>query len=264
MPSRVTLRFEVMSTGRAEPRHLRALVSNLIEWGDRGDHHANTKTFTTAPPQRHGDGFEIPVATLDQASHERLLVRAGEHARQRTVLRFGQLQVRLTPDPVAEMVTLSYRDLAEMAASAPELDLEFLTPTVFRSGRQQQLPFPLPTLVYGHYRNRWNTFAPTELSCGLAFDDLVFRVESFELHSQQVVDAHRRHRPASGRGSAGSQLVEVRFVGFVGAVTYSVTDADADARRWLHTLASLASFCGTGANTTIGMGTTRYLTPEVA
>ena len=52
------------------------------------------------------------------------------------------------------------------------------------------------------------------------------------------------------------------YVGFVGEVIYVAHDASGRQRRELDALAMLSGYCGTGANTTSGMGVTEYLRME--
>lgn len=246
------MEFQILRAGGARPRHLRALVTSLLESPeDDGAHHSNVKPFTVEPPVPTESGFALLVTTLDDATAATLEREARRVQLTGQRLRLGDLEARLAPDPVVEVARRSYRQLREDAPSSPTVRVELRTPTVFRSGKHDQVPFPLPSQVFGHYRSRWNDFAPKELACDLAFDRLGLRVAGFEGHGEPFVDGHRR----------GNQIVDVSFLGFVGLVVFEAVGPTArpPALRWLHTLASLADFCGTGANTTIGMGASSYL-----
>ena len=253
----VALRFVVERSGEAHPRHLRALVTSLLEDGlDVHQHRSNVKPFTVHPPVATGDGFALLVSVLDEGTLQRLMRTCERTAR--TGRRFGQMRVRLaraTPDVLRSD---RFETVLTRAAVDAEVVVQLRSPMVFRTGRKRTLAEPVPSQVFGHYRARWNHFAPPEVVCNLAFDDLGLEHEVLEGRRVPYRDAHRRD----------DQLVELQFDGFVGTVLYKATGpgATVQARRWLHALARFGEYCGTGANTTIGMGATRYLgagTPHV-
>ena len=217
-------------------------------------HHANVKPFTVTPPVATKQGLALLISTLDQQATDHLVEGVARTVQATPSVRLGDLEAEVGTQPLDLVETISYQELRESASSAPSLELEFRSPTVFRSGRHEQTPFPVPKLVFGHFRARWNAFAPEALACDLAFDDLGLRVAEFEGRGVPFVDGHRR----AGR------LAEITFTGFVGKATFEAASPGArpPALRWLHTLARFAAFCGTGANTTIGMGATRYRQAE--
>lgn len=252
MPSRHALEFEVLRAGAARPRHLHAFVTSLVEADvDPVLHHANVKAFSIVPPIQTARGFAVLVSTLHPAAEAALHREVSRRRSQSRQVRFGDLHARFAREPVVEAGRASFELLHERAVDQRLIELEFRSPTVFRSGKDVQVPFPLPSQVFGHYRSRWNAFAPDSLHCSLAFDELGLRVAGFEGRGEPFVDGHRR----------GDRVIDVPFLGFVGKVAFEAAGvgADGNARRWLHALASFGEFCGTGANTTIGMGATRYL-----
>jgi CRISPR-associated endoribonuclease Cas6 len=138
----------------------------------------------------------------------------------------------------------SYEELAQghlLGAEDPPpwLNLEFATPTTFRSQGKHQ-PFPLPGLVFDHWLNKWNSFAPLSLHPDVKrFAEECVGVSRYHLRSRVV-----RFGPAT-------------FIGFVGRCSFRALRRDPYWLRLLHTLASYAFYCGTGHKTTMGMGQTK-------
>jgi CRISPR-associated endoribonuclease Cas6 len=138
----------------------------------------------------------------------------------------------------------SYEDLAQshlLGADDPPpwLNLEFATPTTFRSAGKH-LPFPLPGLVFDHWLNKWNKFAPLSLHPDVKrFAEECVAVSRYSLRSRVV-----RFGPAT-------------FIGFVGRCSFRALRRDPYWLRLLHTLAAYAFYCGTGHKTTMGLGQTR-------
>jgi CRISPR-associated endoribonuclease Cas6 len=138
----------------------------------------------------------------------------------------------------------SYEDLAQrhlLGAEEPSpwLNLEFATPTTFRS-EGKHLPFPLPGLVFDHWLSKWNRFAPLSLHPDVKrFAEECLAVSRYQLRSQVV-----RFGPAT-------------FIGFIGRCSFRALRRDPYWLRLLHTLAAYAFYCGTGHKTTMGLGQTR-------
>jgi CRISPR-associated endoribonuclease Cas6 len=257
VPSLHRIHVTVEGIEHLEARHLRATVSSWLE--DDDEHHRNAKPFTLTPlhVSEHGTAFD--VALLDDRLQERL--HAGVDAAARRPVHAGRALIRTVggrdgaPSTLVQMQ--SWENLRGALAS-PTVTLRLLTPTVFRQGRNEQIPFPLPGLVFGHHRARWNAFCPPEHQMTLDLSGLWLHVDAFEGRSDVHLDGHR-----SGPHRHGHRPVrDVTFTGFVGSVTFR-SDSHTAAQRidplrdW-QTLARFATYCGTGANTTIGMGVTRW------
>lgn len=144
----------------------------------------------------------------------------------------------------------SYEDLAQahlLGAEEPSswLNLEFATPTTFRSGGKH-LPFPLPGLCFDHWLNKWNSFAPLSLHPDVKrFAEECLAVSRYQLRSRAV-----HFGPAT-------------FIGFVGRCSFRALRRDPYWLRLLHTLVAYAFYCGTGHKTTMGLGQTRIQTPRL-
>jgi CRISPR-associated endoribonuclease Cas6 len=257
MPSLHRITVDVDGIEVLEARHLRATVSRWLE--DDDAHHANVKPFTLTPLHVVDGVTAFDVALLDDARRERIEERAAS-ANTRPIRAGGaHLTVVMTGDGLAApVVEEASWDALRDCEPTTSMTLAMLTPTVFRSGRHEQLPFPLPGLVFGHQRARWNAFCPPDATIDLDLSELRLHIEGFEGRSETHVDGHR----AAGTQGRGP-VRDVTFTGFVGTVTYR-SHSESSARRgrplrdW-HALARLATYAGTGANTTIGMGVTRIV-----
>jgi CRISPR-associated endoribonuclease Cas6 len=119
------------------------------------------------------------------------------------------------------------------------VSLRFFSPTTFRGG-EVELPFPTPRLVFRNYWEQWNRFAPVHLGSDLG-----------DLFEEMVLLS--RWRGETKRVDAG----ERRTVGFVGEFEYRSRLRDGLWPRVVNLLADYALFCGTGWNTTMGLGQTR-------
>jgi CRISPR/Cas system endoribonuclease Cas6 (RAMP superfamily) len=134
-----------------------------------------------------------------------------------------------------------WSELAEEAGPARTFRFEFVTPTAFRSGAAT-IPLPLPTLVFGHFRSRWNVFAPEDLRPHAPLGDMNLLLSHVDIATPGILRFKR-----------------ATHVGFVGRCTIEARGCPEALRRSLDTLASIAPFSGTGAGTTFGMGVTHYL-----
>jgi CRISPR-associated endoribonuclease Cas6 len=139
---------------------------------------------------------------------------------------------------------LAQRHLLGAEEPSPWLNLEFATPTTFRS-QGKHLPLPLPGLVFDHWLSKWNRFAPLSLHPDVKrFAEECLAVSRYRLRSRVV-----RFGPAT-------------FIGFVGRCSFRALRRDPYWLRLLHTLAAYAFYCGTGHKTTMGMGQTKVQSPK--
>jgi CRISPR-associated endoribonuclease Cas6 len=122
----------------------------------------------------------------------------------------------------------------------PRIEMEFVSPTSFRSGGMN-IPFPLPDLVFGGLLDRWNAFAPVALN-----------PEMRRFAAECVAVSRYRLRTRPLRFKQGSLQV-----GCTGRCVYVALNKD---RYWLSILNLLADFAfygGVGYQTTVGMGQAR-------
>jgi CRISPR-associated endoribonuclease Cas6 len=135
----------------------------------------------------------------------------------------------------------SYQCILDNAQGERHIQLEFLTPTVFRSAGRRNMVFPQPELVFGSYLSKWNSYSHIKLDKALK-----------DIFSQHMIPA--RYKLQTRMLDFGSY----QEVGFVGRCTFLVSDSvSKEALIQINALADFAFYAGTGAKTTMGMGQTR-------
>ena len=166
-------------------------------------------------------------------------------------MRWGDKPVEIAGVPfrVEEVVTTSrddtpicfesFQGLLNAADNSRQIDLEFITPTVFRSGGKRNNIFPEPILVLGSYWNKWQALSSVRLN-----DDLNYYFDKVNI---------TRYRLESKIWDFGSY----QEVGFSGVCRFEIDkNVNDDKLAMINALADFAQFCGTGAKTTMGMGQT--------
>lgn len=134
----------------------------------------------------------------------------------------------------------SYQGILESASAERQIELEFLSPTAFRSGGRRNVVFPEPELVFGSYLNRWQAFSPVRLDDSVSswLDRMVvarYKLETRILHFGLYQE-----------------------VGFTGRCRFELDkNTPEEVVVVVNALADFAFYCGTGAKTTMGMGQTR-------
>jgi len=131
------------------------------------------------------------------------------------------------------------------AAHPKRLKLRFASPTLFRS-QGDNIPLPLPGLIFEGLAKRWNTFAPLKIHP----DVRRFAEESMAINHY---DLRTRLIRFGARGERGT------YSGFVGQCSYAFLNRD---RYWLgliHLLGAFAFYAGVGYRTAMGLGQTRRL-----
>jgi len=136
----------------------------------------------------------------------------------------------------------TYQGLLDGAPDQRRIELQFLSPTAFRSGGKRNVVFPTPELVFGSYLNRWQAFSPLKLDDTISswFDSIV--VARYRLETRIL--------------NFGSY----QEVGFTGRCRYELDkNTPEEVSFAFNALADFAFYCGTGAKTTMGMGQTKRL-----
>jgi len=141
--------------------------------------------------------------------------------------------------------TLAARHLLPGDAPLHRAELEFASPTAFRSGGRA-VPLPLPALVYGSLVEKWNDFAPVAVSEeARRFAEECLAISRYTLSTRAI--------------AAKEQSVQV---GCVGRCQYTALNKD---RYWLgviQLLTDYAFYAGVGYQTTVGMGQARRALPR--
>lgn len=134
----------------------------------------------------------------------------------------------------------SYGAILDHASARYQIEMEFLSPTAFRSSGKRNVIFPDPSLVFGSYFNRWQAFSPVKLD-----DALTLWLE------KMLVARYRLETRILDFGS-------YQEVGFSGRCRFLLDKSTPqEVVIGINALADFAFYCGTGAKTTMGMGQTR-------
>ena len=152
--------------------------------------------------------------------------------------RMGEVNPDCRKDSVSAFT--SYQGIMDGASAGRHIALKFTSPTVFRSGGKRNVVFPEPQLVFGSYLNRWQAFSTVKLDDSIA-----------AWFSTMLLTRYRLETMVMNFGS-------YQEAGFTGKCRYELEkDTPEKVAIELNTLADFASFCGTGAKTTMGMGQTK-------
>ncbi len=141
----------------------------------------------------------------------------------------------------------SYEELyTKLVANEPEpvrrFNLQFTTPTAFgQSSGSLPLPFPLPSLMFRSWLERWNNFAPVYLGG----DELITY-----LNNALFIKHHRIQ-------TRNVQMYKGYITGFIGEVSLQIFNrTDPLLANVADLLVQYAAFAGTGMKTRLGMGQT--------
>lgn len=237
MPTLIEMRLKAAWSVREDTRQLHGLACALFEGGESG-HSGQEKAFSV-----------WPLRAMPGGSAEEWLWRAAwlpdgpvpSATAAADVLRVGHVSCAVT-ESILRRVTHG-----QLAGGSPvnEVAVSFGSPTYF-SQNGTDLVLPDPRLIVGSWRRRWNSSLPSPED-PLAIGDEQWRVThralelaAFDLRTERRDSGHGRDR-----------------AGFTGSATLRLgRDAPAAARAILGTLARLAGYCGTGAQTTHGFGAT--------
>lgn len=251
MPQRI--RIHVSGNPPSNPfQHSTGLRAVLYGWLEHNGaaiatalHDANqVKPFTLSPLGASRDGecfFDVAILT-DWLSAPML-----------DGLSSGRREIRLGRDDYAIAgweVTheADWESLLGCGGRTKEFAFRILTPAAHHApgAIRKSIVTPSPELYFGSWLNRWN------LCCGRGMPEELSDVVAGRL----VVSAF----------SGGTEAVRLErdrtFIGFTGSVRFSVLSPDTlppDALSYLHALARFADYCGTGVDTSRGMGQTVYL-----
>ena len=176
----------------------------------------------------------------------------------RPVVRLGHAlllikEILVTPGSHPWAGYTSWAQLAAEARPAPELALEFTSPTAFGFGQKEwgkkAVVLPEPELVFGSLARSWNNLAPPVLC-----------VDRTALAA--YVEEHVVVKRLAGLETKMLHFGRAPQVGFVGRVTYGMMAPDDVARCQLDALANFAFYAGVGMKTTMGMGQCRRMNNE--
>ncbi len=226
---------------------IHGMLFNILAQADRAEsdwlhQHDSPRPFSFVPlytNEGHMAGMRLAAITERVAT---LLIRTGEwfQKEKRPCHLNGQ---EFVIQEVTQTPGLSWQQLA-YSQPVQKIGLRFISPTAFKQG-PGYLRFPLSGNVFASPVRIWKAFAPPMMS--LPDDWLEWcRLNVFVTrHQIETVSVKiRKQQP---------------FIGFVGEAWFEAHRRDAhrgddqQLRTW-QALAELATFCGVGYKTTMGMG----------
>ncbi len=167
-------------------------------------------------------------------------LRWGEKPVEVAGLSFRVEEVETIPRKGSPATFQNYQGILDDTDTLRQIDMEFMTPTVFRSGGKRNNVFPEPALVFGSYWNKWQALSPVKMD-----DNLNSYFEKINV---------TRYRLETGIWDFGSY----QEVGYSGTCRFEIDPSVPDDKMaCTNALADFAFYCGTGAKTTMGMGQTR-------
>lgn len=236
------------TNGRIDGNHitgrgLHGLLFNVLQQVNPAEaawlhHHESPKPFSLVPLYtEEGALAGMRLSAVTERAGILFLEAWQTMKEQGELLRLGRYQT-FTASSITSTAGPSFQALAQ---SRPEstMSLHFLSPTAFKQG-PGHLPLPVPANVFSWPWRVWQAFAPAALTLGDSWPDWceanVFvcrhRIETVEVPISQ----------------------QERFTGFVGTVEFEAMDGTEAYLRVWQALGSLATFCGVGHKTTMGMG----------
>ncbi len=271
-----------LTTGRAVHAAFMDLVSQLDpDLSDRLHDPSRFKPFTVSPlhslSERRSDHFLVRPSntywlrftSLDETlSHLLLGLRPDDFERIHLAgASFNVVAIIASSSahPWAGQTTfdaLACRWLEGDPSPPRKIHLRFVTPTTFISG-DQNIPLPLPHLVFFQLAEKWKQYAPTPLA------HMIGRLVDEHIHSPPTApdDAEissDRSWLALNRVIGLSRydlktrildFAQYKQVGFTGEVEFLVHESFSDEQtKLLHLLADFAFYAGVGYKTTMGMG----------
>ncbi len=181
--------------------------------------------------------------------------------------RFGQVEFDVqgwTPEPGSDpwsgMETYASLMRQALISKDPRMELDFISPTSFsKNGRfselERDMPLPIPDMVFGNYLKHWLAFSEVTLpdEIGDFIEDCLV-VNEFKIKSERVQFSYQQAQRAA--------------TGFTGQVRFAILRNKRFGANWEHyanivrMLAYYSFYCGTGRQTTVGLGQTRFMNPD--
>ena len=198
--------------------------------------------------------YWLRFTALYQPIFERFMARF-LHGKGRPVIRLGRAvllikEIIATPEGHPWAGYTSWSKLVNEAEPAPEITLDFVSPTAFGFGQQEWgkkvMVLPLPETVFGSLARSWNATAPT----------------SFQMGRQELQEYLDEHVVVTRIDHLRTKMLRFRHshqIGFVGRVTYGLMAEDKAIQTQLNALADFAFYAGVGMKTTMGMGMVRRI-----
>ena len=203
--------------------------------------------------------YWLRFTALYQPIFERFMARF-LHGKGRPVIRLGRAvllikEILATPGSHPWAGYTLWSKLVNEADPAPEITLDFVSPTAFGFGQQEWgkkvMVLPLPETVFGSLARSWNATAP-----------MPFQMDRQEL--REYLDEHMVVTRIDHLRTKMLRFHHSHQIGFVGQVTYGLMADDKAVRTQLNALADFAFYAGVGMKTTMGMGMVRRIAPRAS
>ena len=243
MPARWFVPVRGLDPHRTRLEHVHAAFS---AWFDRSEaeHGAGEKPYSISPLTERDGQIGVLIGTLTDYAAESVCAAGtlGEESRsgsQRPMIRLGN-QWRQVGRP-RRLEQVSWWELAQ-PREVRSWQLEFLTPTTFRSGDRSS-PLPNVATIAAGLERAWTTWCEDPRVRELVRnprDRSALWVSDIDLRSR-VTDL-----------TVGRAGTPVRLSGVTGSITLRVDDAGGAA--WAGPLLGLAPFCGVGSMRAKGFG----------
>ncbi|MGD9495041.1 MAG: CRISPR system precrRNA processing endoribonuclease RAMP protein Cas6 [Armatimonadota bacterium] len=194
------------------------------------------KPLSVSPLSVADGEVRLSCGTLDAPTTAGVVAALQEAAGQPRPLALADADVLIAD---LEVLSAGYADLLERASRTRRIELDFLSPTLFRRSGES-LVLPQPELVFGSLLRTWNAFSPLQLPPYEAIDLRTLMISHHQIHTRMV------------------DFGTFKLLGFVGRVGYLLPqDTPPQFRQVINCLADYASFAGVGYRTTMGMGVCR-------
>lgn len=219
------------------------------------------KPFTISPLQgeftnqrgrlslKAGKEYWLRITSLEDTLSNLLLDLAKKPPKS-LVLKEEEFEIKrmtASSDEAGWACAATYEELYNFRIPVPwpldyRIRMKFYSPTTFRSNGQN-IPLPLPNLVFFGLAQKWNRFSPIDLGSDIS-----------------KIAAGRLTLSRYDLATKMLDFGKYRQVGFVGEAEFTIKrERDDLLPRVLHLLADFAFYAGVGYKTTMGMGQVRRI-----
>lgn len=204
--------------------------------------HAAPKPYSLAPYySEQGHLMGLRFATITEPAAE-LIINSWQYAHHQVYpLHLGDQT--FTIRGVEYIPGQPFADIAQSSADN-SVSFRFLSPTAFKQG-PGWLPLPLPSNVFASPLRVWKAYAPDVLAMPDDWLDWCHQHVFLTAHQIETVQVNLRQKGD--------------FTGFVGSASFTTKNRKSRYLYAWQALATLATFCGIGAKTTMGMGAVERL-----
>lgn len=224
--------------GPAKPEHLHAAITDWMDRDATGwDHKSNWKPYSISPITVSAGQVGLEISVLNDEAES--LLHQGSNAV--AAIRLGTRAVR-----IGELELIHHQPWETMASSGDRVwQLEFLTPTTFRTGDDFTL-LPNPAVILRTPSELWHRFAPFSVE-KLTYAELAkILVCEIDLQTEYIT-----LKLPTKKGRPEPRAVPA----LVGSITYRCDDDAAAAKAGA--LFQLAPYCGIGSFRGKGLGVVR-------